>query len=307
MRKIEYLVAWDESRLWNCGAGCDSSCPRDVAKTYGSNSMTEPLLRVENLSLQREGYDVLRRVNLAVWPGEVHVLLGLNGSGKSSLAYVLMGCTGYTPDEGSIWFAGQEITRLNITERARLGLTLAWQEPAHFEGLPVGAYLALGAAEADPARLATALEAVALPPAVYLKRSVNHALSGGERKRIELAAVFAMRAKLAILDEPDSGVDTLTLGDIAALIRRMAEQGTTVLLITHRDEMLTVADSASLMCQGKVVFSGNPDETRAYYGRRCRPHGRALGAQPWTEEAATSRLDEAIRSEQPARTQMDDG
>jgi len=243
--------------------------------------MAEPLLRIENLSLRREGYEILRRVNLTVQPGEVHGLLGLNGSGKSSLAYTLMGCAGYAPDEGRIWFAGQDITRLSITERARLGLTLAWQEPARFEGLPVGAYLALGARDADPGRIAAALEAVALPPAVYLKRPVNHALSGGERKRIELAAVFAMRPKLAILDEPDSGVDTLTLGDIAALVRRMADQGTAVLLITHRDEMLAVADTASLICQGTVVFSGSPDETRAFYGRRCRPHGEAFGAQPW--------------------------
>lgn len=243
--------------------------------------MNEPLLRIENLSLQREGYEVLRRVNLAVQPGEVHGLLGLNGSGKSSLAYTLMGCAGYTPDEGRIWFAGQDITRLSITERARLGLTLAWQEPARFEGLPVGAYLTLGARDADPSRIAAALEAVALPPAVYLKRPVNHALSGGERKRIELASVFAMRPKLAVLDEPDSGVDTLTLGDIAALVRRMADQGTAVLLITHRDEMLAVADTASLMCQGSIVFSGSPEETRIFYGRRCRPHGEAFGAQPW--------------------------
>ena len=250
--------------------------------------MTEALLRIENLSLRREGYEVLRRVNLTVQPGEVHGLLGLNGSGKSSLAYTLMGCGGYAPDEGTIWFAGQDITGLSITARARLGLTLAWQEPARFEGLPVGAYLALGAHDADAARLAAALEAVALPPAVYLKRPVNHALSGGERKRIELASVFAMRPELAILDEPDSGVDTLTLGDIAALIRRMAGQGAAVLLITHRDEMLAVADSASLMCQGTIVFSGSPDETRTYYGHRCRPHVEALGAQPWPNEARIS-------------------
>jgi len=104
--------------------------------------MDDYLLRVENLGLKREGHDILYRVNLAVWPGEVHGLLGLNGSGKSSLAYALMGCAGYAPDEGRIWFAGQDITHLPIAERARLGLTLAWQEPARFEGLPVGAYLA---------------------------------------------------------------------------------------------------------------------------------------------------------------------
>ncbi len=248
--------------------------------------MDETLLRVENLSLKRDGHAILSRVNLAVRPGEVHGLLGLNGSGKSSLAYVLMGCAGYAPDEGRIWFADQDITALPISERARLGLTLAWQEPARFEGLPVGAYLALGAKDSDRHHLAAALEAVALPPSAYLKRPVNHALSGGERKRIELAAVFAMRPKLAILDEPDSGVDTLTLGDIAAVIRRMADQGTAVLMITHRDEMVTVADSASLMCQGSVVFQGDPAEVRQYYGRRCRPHAELLGAQPW--EAARS-------------------
>jgi Fe-S cluster assembly ATP-binding protein len=249
--------------------------------TVRSKNMNEVLLQVENLSLRREGRDILCRVNLAVRPGEVHGLLGLNGSGKSSLAYALMGCGGYTPDEGRIWFAGQDITHLPITERARLGLTLSWQEPARFEGLPVGAYLALGTRDRDRDHLAAALKAVALAPPAYLKRPVNHALSGGERKRIELAAVFAMRPKLAILDEPDSGVDTLTLGDIAALIRHMADQGTAVLLITHRDEMVAVADSASLMCQGSIVFQGDPAEVRRYYGRLCRPHAERVGAQPW--------------------------
>jgi Fe-S cluster assembly ATP-binding protein len=243
--------------------------------------MSDYLLQVDNLSLKRDGHDILYRVNLAVRPGEVHGLLGLNGSGKSSLAYTLMGCAGYTPDEGQIWFNGQDITTLPITERARLGLTLAWQEPARFEGLPVGGYLALGAQDQDRNHLAAALEAVALAPPAYLKRPVDHTLSGGERKRIELAGVYAMHPKLAILDEPDSGVDTLTLGDIAALIRRMADHGAAVLLITHRDEMVTVADSASLMCQGSVVFQGNPAEVREYYGRRCRLHAETAGTQPW--------------------------
>lgn len=250
-----------------------------------TTEMPDFLLRVEDLSLKRDGRDILHRINLTVQPGEVHGLLGLNGSGKSSLAYALMGCAGYAPDEGHIWFAGQDITQASITDRARLGLTLAWQEPARFEGLPVGAYLALAAREAAPDRLSAALEAVALSPKAYLKRAVNHALSGGERKRIEPAAVYAMRPKLAILDEPDSGVDTLTLNDIAALIRGMADQGTAVLLITHRDEMVAVADAASLLCQGSVVFEGQPDEARQYYGKRCRLHGETLGAQPWAAAA----------------------
>ncbi len=247
--------------------------------------MGDSLLRIKDLSLKRDGRDILHRVNLTVQPGEVHGLLGLNGSGKSSLAYALMGCSDYTPDEGQLWFAGRDITHASITDRARLGLTLAWQEPARFEGLPVGAYLALAAHDADPDRLSAALEAVALSPKAYLKRAVNHALSGGERKRIELASVFAMRPKLAILDEPNSGVDTLTLNDIGTLIRRMADQGTAVLLITHRDEMVAVADVASLLCQGSMVFEGPPDEARQYYGKRCRLHSETMGAQPWAAVA----------------------
>lgn len=237
----------------------------------------EVLLRVEDLSLHREGVPILEHVSLEVRGQEIHALLGLNGSGKSSLAYTLMGCSGYEPSGGRIWFNGRDITRLPINERARLGLTLAWQEPARFEGLRVGDYLTLGAPDIDRERLWEVMEAVALSPVAYLPRAVDQTLSGGERKRIELAAVYAMRPKLAILDEPDSGIDVLSLDEITRLIRRMADEGTAVLLITHRDEMAAVADRASLMCEGTIVFSGDPAEVRAYFERRCEPHHRAMG------------------------------
>ena len=248
----------------------------------GNNS----LLRIEDLSLLRGGRDILSHVNLTVRAGEVHGLLGLNGSGKSSLAYTLMGCAEYLPDEGRIWFAEQDITHLSITERAQLGLTLAWQEPARFEGLTVRDFLSLGSKKPDRESVRAALEAVALAPTVYLQRRVDQALSGGERKRIELASILTMGPRLAILDEPDSGIDTLTLGDVEALIRRMPGQGTAVLLITHRDEMLRSADSASLICQGSVVFHGAPMEVREFYGSRCRFHAQTLGRQPWEQAPA---------------------
>lgn len=166
--------------------------------------MPEDLLRIENLSLRRDGRDILRQVSLRLQPGTVHGLLGPNGSGKSSLAYTLMGCHGYSPDAGQIYFAGQDITDMPIDERARLGMTLAWQEPARFEGLTVRDYLMLGMAQPNRERLEAALAAVALRPDRYLRRAVDRTLSGGERKRIELASVYAMRPRLAILDEPDS-------------------------------------------------------------------------------------------------------
>ncbi|MGD8997501.1 MAG: ABC transporter ATP-binding protein [Anaerolineae bacterium] len=246
--------------------------------------MEPVLLKVEDVSVQRPGAEVLRGVNLAVRRAEVHALLGLNGSGKTSLALTLMGADGYRPERGRILFDGQDITNLSVTERARLGVTLAWQTPARFEGLPVADYLALGMKQPSRDRIEHALEAVALAPGAYLGRTVDVALSGGERKRIELAAVYAMRPRLAILDEPDSGIDVLCLEDIIALVRLMADEGTTVVLITHRDEMATVADRASLMCAGSVVSTGLPSEVREYFAGRCRPHGDLLGSQPWGGE-----------------------
>jgi Fe-S cluster assembly ATP-binding protein len=217
--------------------------------------------------------------------GEVHTLLGLNGSGKTSLALTLMGADGYSPERGRILFDGQDISQLSVTERARLGLTLAWQEPARFEGLLTADYLALGMKSPSRERIEEALAAVALSPAVHMGRAVDATLSGGERKRIELAAVYAMHPRLAVLDEPDSGIDVLGIEEIAALLRRMSSGGTAVLLITHRDEMAEMADMASLMCGGAVVSTGTPAEVRAYFAERCRPHGDLLGSQPWGEEA----------------------
>lgn len=251
----------------------------------GGEMDNDILLKVEDVWLQRPGAEVLRGVNLAVRRGEVHALLGLNGSGKTSLALTLMGAGGYQPWRGRIMFDGQDITGLSVTGRARLGLTLAWQQPARFEGLPTADYLALGMQKPSRERIEEALIAVALSPSAYVGRTVNSALSGGERKRIELAAVYAMQPRLAILDEPDSGVDVLCIEDIMALIRRMAHEGTSVLLITHRDEMAEAANAASLMCGGTIVSTGTPAEVRAYFAQRCRPHGDLLGSQPWGTEA----------------------
>jgi len=247
--------------------------------------MDHALLEVENLSVRRPGAEVLRDVNMTVGYAEVHALLGLNGSGKTSLALALMGAEGYGSERGRILLDGKDITDLSVTERARLGLTLAWQAPARFEGLPVANYLALGMENPSRERLEEALQAVALSPRAYLGRAVDSALSGGERKRIELAAVYAMRPRLAILDEPDSGVDVLCMEDVISLVRHMADKGTSVLLITHRDEMASVADRASLMCGGAVVKSGTPDQVRDYFAHRCRPHEDLLGSQPWGQEA----------------------
>jgi Fe-S cluster assembly ATP-binding protein len=233
-----------------------------------------PLLQVTDLHVSRENHEILRGLDLAVQRGTVHAVLGLNGSGKSTLAYTLMALAGYRPSQGRILLDGHDITQLGTTERAKLGLTLAWQEPARFEGLTVRRYLAIGQEDASRERLVEALRAVNLDES-YLNRRVDEALSGGERKRVELAAVYAMRPKLAVLDEPDSGIDALSLDDISDLIHRMAAEDITVLLISHRDEMVARADRASLICEGRVVVTDVADTVCNRYAHCCRPCDRS--------------------------------
>ncbi|MCD6302925.1 MAG: ABC transporter ATP-binding protein [Anaerolineae bacterium] len=245
-----------------------------------------PLLQITDLHVSRQDHEILRGIDLSVERGTVHAVLGLNGSGKSTLAYSLMALAGYQPTRGHILLSGQDITALGTTERARLGITLAWQEPARFEGLTVQQYLDLGQKQPSHERLVDALRAVNLDE-TYLNRRVDEALSGGERKRIELAAVYAMRPKLAILDEPDSGIDTLSLDDIGALIHRMAAEDITVLLISHRDEMVARADHASLICEGRVVVTDDPDTVCVRYTHCCQP---CLRSEPVEMEDPYERL-----------------
>lgn len=131
--------------------------------------------------------------------GLIKSVLGSNAAGKSSLASVIMGLEGYKPFKGRVIFMEEDITDYPIWKRAKMGLTLAWQEPARFEGLTVKDYILAGMKEKDENLLEEFLRLVLLEPKSYLQRPVDKTLSGGERKRIELASVFAMKPKLAIL------------------------------------------------------------------------------------------------------------
>ena len=229
--------------------------------------MVAPLLEIRNLTFQVDRHAILDRLDLAVQPGEIHALLGANGSGKTTLAYVLMGCEGYAPSGGAILFAGVDLLPLKMHERAKLGLTLAWQEPARFEGVTVREYLTLGKPDGDSE---PALRQVGLAPDRYLNRRVDKALSGGERHRIELASVLSMKPKLAILDEPAAGIDMLSINHIIDIIRALKAAGGSVLLITHQEEVALIADRASQLCAGRIIFSGGPREAVDHFrGRTC--------------------------------------
>jgi len=229
------------------------------------------ILRLEKVSLQLEGRQILNDLSLSVEEGTIHSILGANAAGKSSLAYCLMGSPEYLPQKGKIYFLSHDITHMLIYERAKLGLTLAWQEPARFEGLTVKDYIAVGMRDKDERKIEEALYKVLLEPKNYLARIIDRTLSGGERKRIELAAVLAMKPKLAILDEPDSGIDILALDYIVEVIRELKAAGTTVLLITHREEVAEIADKTSLICSGFIVKEGSPEEVGKYFKEKCIP------------------------------------
>src|SRR5512143_3050169 len=162
------------------------------------------LLDIKGLSYEAGDKKILDDFSMTIGASEVHALLGTNGTGKSTLAYLIMGCEGYTPACGEIVFDGNVINDLKIHERARLGISMAWQEPVRFEGLGVAEYLTLNEPGVDAAGY---LRMVGLEPSLYLSRKVDKSLSGGERKRIELASVLALGSRIAILDEPDSGID----------------------------------------------------------------------------------------------------
>lgn len=215
--------------------------------TYGSGSGGRPIL--SNLNMHLEA-------------GEVHALLGTNGTGKSTLAYLILGCEGYQPISGEILLNGERINALKIHERSRLGITMAWQEPVRFEGISVRDYLTVGNPIADAAKC---LQQVGLAPDVYLARMVDKYLSGGERKRIELASVLALNPRLAVLDEPDSGIDMLSIHDVINVIGAFKRNGTAVLLITHREEIAAMADRASQLCYGRIICTGAPEKVAEHY------------------------------------------
>ena len=226
------------------------------------------MLKVENISYSVENKSILDEVNLVVKKGTIHSILGANGTGKTTLGYVIMGLSGYKPTSGKIYFKGDDITELSVTDRARKGITLAWQYSTPFEGISVKDYLTI-ASRLSGYDFNEALRKVGLDPKRYLNRNYDETLSGGERKRIELATIITMTPKLAILDEPDSGIDALSMENIAHVIKTMKGNGTTILLISHNYKVAQIADVSSTLCNGKILITGKPEEVAKFFEDQC--------------------------------------
>jgi len=229
------------------------------------------LLEIDNLGLALNGTPILDGLDMDLWEGHVHAVVGPNGAGKSTLAGTVMGLEDYRRYTGEIRFDGTSLAGLGVDERARLGMTLGWQEPARFEGLRVPEFVRLAARDKDEDAVRSCLSRSGLDPDRYWDRAADKTLSGGERKKLELASILAMQPRLVMLDEPDSGIDVESLSRIHDAIGALKAGGATVVLITHSAEVLDWAEHAFLMCCGRIVDKGNVDKISHYFKDRCIP------------------------------------
>lgn len=229
------------------------------------------IVEVKNLSLTLGDRKILNNLNVDFWEGHVHALVGPNGAGKSTLAFTIMGLSGYRDIEGDIIFNGKSIKELDIDKRARQGITLSWQEPARYEGLSVENFVKAAATDKSDDNIKDALAKIGLEPDEYLKRAVDKTLSGGERKKIEVASILAMHPKFVMLDEPDSGIDVASLERIFDAIKFLRGNNSTVILITHSLAVLRQAEHAFLMCGGEIIEKGRVEKIIPYFEGECIP------------------------------------
>jgi len=227
----------------------------------------QPLFEVKNLKVAIEGNEILRGVDLTVNEGEIHAIMGRNGSGKSTMAYVLMGHPHYEVLEGSVRYKGQDVLDLDTDERARLGMFLAFQYPMSIPGVTVAKFLhsALKArAESGEvavrefrANLNKAMDLLGVDSS-FASRYVNDGFSGGEKKRLEILQMFMLEPEFCILDETDSGLDIDALKTVAEGVNAMRSEQRSMLVITHYQRVLNYVkpDVVHVMMDGKIVRTG---------------------------------------------------
>ena len=223
------------------------------------------MLELKNLSFTVEGEggrkDILKDVSLQVKDGTFLVITGPNGGGKTTLAKTIMGLNEAT--SGQIIWNGEDITDLNITERARRGISYGFQQPPRFKGLKVRDLLSLASGNPNLTRVegCRLLTQVGLCAADYIDREVDNSLSGGEVKRIEIASILARQSPLMIFDEPEAGIDLWSFAKLTDTFRFIHEKrSATIIIISHQERIINLADEIVMVADGIITERGTKDE-----------------------------------------------
>ncbi len=232
-----------------------------------------PLLEIKDLHAAIGDKEILKGVDLRIFPGEVHAIMGPNGTGKSTLAYVLAGREGYEVTRGEVWFNGKNLLELSPDERALEGLFLSFQYPVEIPGVSMTNFMkaAIDAKRKyhgqEPIKPGEFLrlyrekqDMIGLPERIR-NRAVNEGFSGGEKKRNEIFQLAMLEPLLAILDETDSGLDIDALRAVAEGVNRLRRPDNAFLVITHYQRLLNhiVPDYVHIMHDGRIVRSGDKD------------------------------------------------
>ncbi len=229
------------------------------------------MLELKDVCFSRDNKDILKNINLKIDDNKMIVITGPNGSGKSTLAKVVMGIE--TPDSGKIIFNGRDITKLSITERAKIGIGFAFQQPVKFKGLTVKDLIEISAGNSmKVCDACNILADVGLCAQEYLNREVNSGLSGGELKRIEIAMLAAKKSKLTIFDEPEAGIDLWSFNNLISVFEKMHDDiKGSIIIISHQERILNIADEIVLITNGKVEKHGKKEEVLPQIFGKIKP------------------------------------
>lgn len=222
------------------------------------------MLELRNISYEvsddkAENKEILKNISLKIDEHFV-AITGPNGGGKSTLAKMIAGII--KPTSGQIILDGEDITELNITERAKKGVSFAFQQPVHFKGLTVKDLVSLAAGRAmSVTEICDILSEVGLCAREYIDREINGSLSGGELKRIEIAMIFARGTKLSIFDEPEAGIDLWSFNSLIRVFEKMRDDiNGTILIISHQEKILEIADKIIVIADGQIDKIGTKEE-----------------------------------------------
>ena len=219
------------------------------------------MLELKNITWSLpDGREVIKDVSLSIPKGKLVVVTGPNGGGKTTLAKIIAGIA--TPDRGKLILEGEDITELDITERAKKGISFAFQQPVRFKGITVRDLLALAAGrELNQAELCDLLGKVGLCTRDYIDREVNASLSGGEIKRIEIASVLARGTKYSVFDEPEAGIDLWSFTGLIKVFEDLKniDSGTQI-IISHQERILNIADEIVVIANGKIREYGKKED-----------------------------------------------